>query len=61
VVWDSLNPHFMKTFLVEYQFERQQNLRFEIVDRDKNPNLIKEIGYVECTLGTLFGSANKTL
>ena len=34
---------------------------FEIVDRDHNPNKIQKIGTVECILGSLFGSQNKTL
>lgn len=56
IIWDTLNPNFLKTFLVDYYFEKQQNMRFTIVDRDENPNLVKEVGTVECTLGALFGS-----
>jgi hypothetical protein len=32
-----------------------------VVDRDENPQIIKKIGFTECTLGGLFGSQNKTL
>lgn len=56
IVWDNLNPNFLKTFIIDYYFEKQQHMRFEIYDRDENSSVKNEIGIVECTVGSLFGS-----
>lgn len=34
IIPESLNPKFVKTFIVNYIFERKQKLRFEIYDID---------------------------
>lgn len=31
-IWDNLNPEFAKHFIMEYHFEMQQKLRFEVYD-----------------------------
>ena len=32
VIWDNLNPEFQKKFVMEYRFEIQQKLKFEVYD-----------------------------
>lgn len=34
VLPETLNPKFVKTFIVSYNFEKKQKLRFEIYDID---------------------------
>ena len=30
IIWNNLNPNFVKKFVLEYYFEEQQKLRFEV-------------------------------
>ena len=32
VIWDNLNPEFATKFMVDYRFEVQQKLKFEVYD-----------------------------
>ncbi|CAD8179864.1 unnamed protein product [Paramecium octaurelia] len=55
IIPESLNPKFVKTFIVNYIFERKQKLRFEIYDIDDFEaidNLERQefIGFVECEI-----------
>jgi len=34
IIPESLNPKFVKTFIVSYNFEKKQKLKFEIYDID---------------------------
>ncbi|ELT95706.1 hypothetical protein CAPTEDRAFT_3259 [Capitella teleta] len=45
VIWNNLNPNFVKKFLIEYYFEESQKLKFEDF-----------LGSCECTLGEIVSS-----
>jgi copine 5/8/9 len=54
VIWDNLNPDFVKKFVMDYFFEESQKLKFELYDVDsESPDLRKHdfLGSMECTLG----------
>lgn len=44
---------------MSYSFERQQKLRFLVLDKDVTEN--EEIGYYETNLGNVMGSRNQTM
>jgi len=59
IVWNNLNPNFVKKFVIDYFFEEAQKLRFEVYDADsKNPDLSKHdfLGSMECNLGEIVSS-----
>ncbi|KAL9649914.1 hypothetical protein ABK040_011387 [Willaertia magna] len=60
VVWDNLNPKFVKSFILDYRFETNQFLKFVVVDIDneksKNVNDQDLIGEMQCTLAEIVGS-----
>ncbi|XP_041349780.1 copine-8-like [Gigantopelta aegis] len=61
IIWNNLNPDFVKKFVMHYYFEQSQKLMFEIYDVDSNSaDLSKHdfLGRMECTLGEIV-SANK--
>jgi len=60
VIKDNLNPNFSTTFTLDFIFEIQQPLRFQVVDVD-GPTSFDEIGVVECPLGKIMGAKNQTL
>ncbi|XP_013408869.1 copine-8 isoform X2 [Lingula anatina] len=54
VIWNNLNPDFVKKFTMHYFFEERQMLRFEVFDVDsKSADLSKHdfLGRMECSLG----------
>lgn len=51
------NPNFVKTFSVEYIFEVQQHVKFQLVNAGSPQNL----GSVETTIGAIVGAKNQTL
>ncbi|XP_076312268.1 copine-5-like [Tachypleus tridentatus] len=56
MIKDTLNPDFVKKFVIDYRFEEVQKLRFEIYDIDSaSPRLQTHdfLGKVECTLGEI--------
>ncbi|XP_074644535.1 copine-8-like isoform X2 [Tubulanus polymorphus] len=56
IIWDNLNPDFVKKFVLNYFFEEQQRLKFELYDVDsKSHDLSKHdfLGSMECTLGEI--------
>jgi hypothetical protein len=60
IVKDSLNPTFIKKFLIDYYFEEVQKLRFEIYDSDSPSGHLDKhdkLGFMECTLGEIVGTA----
>jgi len=59
VVNNNLNPDFEKYFTISYSFEKQQRLRFVILDQDITD--AEEIGFFETTLGNVMGSKNQTM
>ncbi|XP_062373585.1 copine-8 isoform X2 [Sardina pilchardus] len=59
VIDNTLNPDFVRKFILDYFFEERQNLRFDLYDVDsKSPNLSKHdfLGQATCTLGEVVGS-----
>lgn len=61
---NSLNPDFTKKVQVQYRFEEQQILRFEVYDIDtKNPSLEEQdfLGYCVATLGQVVSSGKITM
>ncbi|XP_067110183.1 copine-8 isoform X2 [Osmerus mordax] len=59
VIDNTLNPEFVRKFILDYFFEERQNLRFDLYDVDsKSANLSKHdfLGQAYCTLGEVVGS-----
>ncbi|GLD45993.1 copine-8 isoform X2, partial [Lates japonicus] len=59
VIDNTLNPDFVRKYILDYFFEEKQNLRFDVYDIDsKSPDLAKHdfLGQVHCTLGEIVGS-----
>ncbi|XP_030646744.1 copine-8 isoform X3 [Chanos chanos] len=62
VIDNTLNPDFVRKFILDYFFEERQNLRFDLYDVDsKSTNLSKHVsfdflGQAFCTLGEIVGS-----
>ncbi|XP_054464759.1 copine-5 isoform X3 [Anoplopoma fimbria] len=59
VIDNTLNPDFIRKYILDYFFEEKQNLRFDVYDIDsKSPDLAKHdfLGQVYCTLGEIVGS-----
>ncbi|XP_053280133.1 LOW QUALITY PROTEIN: copine-8 [Pleuronectes platessa] len=64
VIDNTLNPDFVRKYILDYFFEEKQNLRFDVYDVDsKSPDLAKHptdfndfLGQVHCTLGEIVGS-----
>ncbi|XP_068162746.1 copine-8 [Antennarius striatus] len=64
VIDNTLNPDFVRKFILDYFFEERQNLRFDLYDVDsKSANLSKHdfLGQVYCTLGEVVGSLGSRL
>ncbi|NXD88813.1 CPNE5 protein, partial [Halcyon senegalensis] len=64
VIDNTLNPDFLRKFVLDYFFEEKQNLRFDLYDVDsKSPDLSKHdfLGQAFCTLGEIVGSAGSRL
>ncbi|KAM8975399.1 copine-5 isoform 1-T1 [Pelodytes ibericus] len=65
VIDNSLNPDFVRKFILDYFFEEKQNLRFDLYDVDsKSPDLSKHqdfLGQCFCTLGEIVGSSGSRL
>ncbi|XP_051910911.1 copine-5 isoform X3 [Hippocampus zosterae] len=54
VIDNTLNPDFVRKYILDYFFEEKQNLRFDVYDIDsRSPDLAK---HVHCTLGEIVGS-----
>lgn len=59
VIDNTLNPDFVRKFILDYFFEERQNLRFDLYDVDsKSANLSKHdfLGQAHFTLGEVVGS-----
>ncbi|XP_067324060.1 copine-5 isoform X2 [Anolis sagrei] len=64
VIDNTLNPDFLRKFILDYFFEEKQNLRFDLYDVDsKSPDLSKHdfLGQTFCTLGEIVGSPGSRL
>ncbi|XP_023209160.1 copine-9-like [Xiphophorus maculatus] len=60
VIENTLNPDFVRKFVLDYFFEEKQNLRFDVYNVDmRSCNLSKHkdfLGQIFCTLGEIIGS-----
>ncbi|KAA0707894.1 Copine-5 [Triplophysa tibetana] len=59
VIDNTLNPDFVRKYILDYFFEEKQNMRFDLYDVDsKSPDLSKHdfLGQMFCTLGEIVGS-----
>nr|XP_033774997.1 copine-5-like isoform X2 [Geotrypetes seraphini] len=64
IIDNTLNPDFLRKFILDYFFEEKQNLRFDLYDVDsKSPDLSKHdfLGQCFCTLGEIVGSPGSRL
>ncbi len=57
-IMNDLNPDFTKHFTIDYYFEREQHLKFEMYDVDATE--LEHIGNVEFTVAKLMGSLKQT-
>jgi len=57
---DNLNPNFTVSFELDFIFEIQQLLRFEVLDID-GPTAFDFIGALEVSLGKIMGAKKQTL
>jgi len=60
MIKDNLNPNFSKSFCLDFIFEIQQHIKFEVIDID-GPKTFDYIGSVETTLGKIMGAKKQTL
>ena len=56
---NNTNPDFNKSILFDYNFEKKQFVKFEIIDVDAN-NKFDPCGEVEASLAQLMGAKNQT-
>ncbi|KAM6927916.1 LOW QUALITY PROTEIN: copine-9-like [Xenentodon cancila] len=60
VIDNTLNPDFVRKFVLDFFFEEKQNLRFDVYNVDtRSSNLSKQqdfLGQIFCTLGEIIGS-----
>ncbi|OMJ95502.1 hypothetical protein SteCoe_1099 [Stentor coeruleus] len=64
VVWDCLNPEFVKCFELDYYFEEQKYLLFKVFDADmENGKEVKSapLGEAEATLGEIAGAKGHSI
>ncbi|XP_067834196.1 copine-8-like [Heptranchias perlo] len=60
VIENTLNPDFVRKFVLDYFFEEKQNLRFDVYNVDsRSTNISKHdfLGQIFVTLGEIIGSA----
>jgi hypothetical protein len=57
MILNNLNPDFTKTFTIDYYFEKEQWIKFEVYDVDQTE--LEHIGNCETTLAKIMTS-NKT-
>ncbi|KAM3872626.1 copine-9 isoform 2-T2 [Diretmus argenteus] len=64
VIDNTLNPDFVRKFVLDFFFEEKQNLRFDVYNVDsRSCNISKHdfLGQTFCTLGEIIGSAGGRL
>ncbi|XP_028680030.1 copine-9 [Erpetoichthys calabaricus] len=65
VIDNTLNPDFVRKFVLDYFFEEKQNLRFDVYNVDsRSSNISKHkdfLGQTFCTLGEVIGSPGSRL
>ncbi|ODM98412.1 Copine-8 [Orchesella cincta] len=61
---DTLNPDFTRKVTMEYRFEEQQPLRFELYDIDSASHNLADhdfLGFIECTLAHIVAAGSQGL
>ncbi|CAG9334743.1 unnamed protein product [Blepharisma stoltei] len=64
VIWNNLNPDFVKSFKFPFQFEEQKYFQFKVYHAgDDNAKIENDnfIGEAECSLGEIIGSQGQQL
>uniref|UniRef100_A0A673M3T3 Copine-9-like n=1 Tax=Sinocyclocheilus rhinocerous TaxID=307959 RepID=A0A673M3T3_9TELE len=64
VIDNTLNPDFVRKFVLDYFFEEKQNLRFDVYNVDSRSSNISKysfLGQTFCTLGEIIGSSGSRL
>jgi hypothetical protein len=64
VIWDNLNPDFIKSFTLNYYFEEQTFLLFQVFDANiENGKEVKglQLGETQCTLGEIAGARGQKI
>ncbi|XP_051517692.1 copine-9-like [Myxocyprinus asiaticus] len=65
VIDNTLNPDFVRKFVLDYFFEEKQNLRFDVYNVDsRSSNISKHksfLGQTFCTLGEIIGSSGSRM
>ncbi|XP_047670323.1 copine-9 isoform X2 [Tachysurus fulvidraco] len=64
VIENTLNPDFVRKFVLDFFFEEKQNLRFDVYNVDtRSSNISKHdfLGQTFCTLGEIIGSAGSRM
>uniref|UniRef100_A0A8C7JXD4 Copine family member 9 n=1 Tax=Oncorhynchus kisutch TaxID=8019 RepID=A0A8C7JXD4_ONCKI len=64
VIDNTLNPDFVRKFVLDFFFEEKQNLRFDVYNVDtRSSNISKHdfLGQMFCTLGEIIGSTGSRL
>ncbi|XP_078065978.1 copine-9-like [Mustelus asterias] len=64
VIENTLNPDFVRKFVLDYFFEEKQNLRFDVYNVDsRSTNISKHdfLGQIFVTLGEIIGSAGSRI
>ncbi|XP_034388371.1 copine-8-like [Cyclopterus lumpus] len=64
VIDNTLNPDFVRKFVLDFFFEEKQNLRYDVYNVDtRSSNLSKHdfLGQMFCTLGEIIGSTGSRL
>ncbi|XP_046725850.1 copine-9 isoform X2 [Silurus meridionalis] len=65
MIENTLNPDFVRKFVLDYFFEEKQNLRFDVYNVDsRSSNISKHksfLGQTFCTLGEIIGSSGARL
>jgi len=60
IIKDNQNPLFKTTFVLDFIFETEQPLKFEVLDIDPS-NKSDTLGVLETTLGAIMGARKQTL
>ena len=56
---NTINPDFSTSFIIDYYFERTQNIRIDIYDKDEGSKL-EYIGSAETVVGKIAGARKQT-
>jgi len=56
IISNNLNPDFTTFFTLDYSFEKQQKVKFTILDKDVTSS--EEIGSIETQVGSIMGAKN---